>query len=150
MRLPALSLLLVLPALAEGRGKEERILRSWEAASPAERRGMRATLAEVEAAHRFTDARPILVPFEGRLWAVERLFLDVLEPARLLVTDLVADPRSLGGATGTLFTLEPDADSLSVLLSASTLRRPYRSVRQPNGNLLILDLLATNPTGRAG
>lgn len=76
--------------------------------------------------------------------------IDVLDPTRLVVTDLVADPRGLGGATGTLFTLEPDADSLSVLLSASTLRRPYRSVRRPNGNLLILDLLATNPTGRAG
>jgi len=75
-------LLLLLSASAHATPAErEAILSRWEGAAPDERRGLRVLLDEVEQQRRFADARPILVPFEGGLWPLERLFGEIMEPA---------------------------------------------------------------------
>jgi len=85
---PILSLLLLMqaglpaaPGEPEGRREEAAILARWDRADPEERRCMRGLLSQVDRQRRFADARPILVPFLGTLWPLERIFGELLEPA---------------------------------------------------------------------
>jgi len=74
-----------------GREAERVILRAWDSADAAERCAMLSRLRAIEHARRFVDARPVLVPFEGRTWTLDGLFGEVLEPALDTPTTVPAD-----------------------------------------------------------
>jgi len=74
-------LLLLLPAIAAERDSEAELLRRWAAAGPEERRRLIAVIDRIERARRFSEARPVLIDFDGHAFPLAELFTTVLEPA---------------------------------------------------------------------
>jgi hypothetical protein len=53
----------------------------WERSGPDDRRRIEAVLEPLERARRFSDARPVLVRLDGRVYSLAELFSRVLDPA---------------------------------------------------------------------
>ncbi len=85
MRGTAAFALLALVARADPPGapepEEALLLGGWADADPDARRRLLLRLDEVERAHRYAAARPVLVDFRGRLVPVAEIFERILEPA---------------------------------------------------------------------
>lgn len=63
-------------------------------------------------------------------------------PARLLLTDVDADPKGLGGHPGTIFSIDPESGEARVVAEFGEFRDPIDVMADPDapGGLLVLDL----------
>jgi hypothetical protein len=115
-------LLLLLPAAAAERDSEAELLERWAAADPDERRRLAVVLDRLERARRFSEARPVLVEFDGRALPLAELFAEYLEPA------LRTAPQPTSGDDPGLTTIHIQAlTALGALRGAYAPPRPART-----------------------
>jgi len=122
-------LLLLLPSAAAERDSEAELLERWAAAGPDERRRLGAVLDRFDRARRFSEARPVLVEFDGRVFPLAEIFTDCLEPA------LRTPPQPQSGDDPGL--LEIHGRALAALGALRGAYAPPRPVRTGTLNLLL-------------
>jgi hypothetical protein len=122
-------LLLLLPATAAERDSEAELLKRWAAAGPEERRRLSAVLDRLERGRRFSEARPVLIDFDGHAFPLAELFTEVLEPA----LRTAPQPQSEGDPG----LLEIHGRALAALAALRGAYAPPRPVRTGTLNLLL-------------
>lgn len=125
----AVLLLVLLPATAAERESEAALLKRWAAAGPDERRRLSSVLDRIERARRFSEARPVLIDFDGRAYPLAELFTKILEPA------LHTAPQPQSEDDPGL--LEIHGRALSALAALRGAYAPPRPVRTGTLNLLL-------------
>jgi hypothetical protein len=122
-------LLLLLPATAAERDSEAELLKRWAVAGPEERRRLGAVLDRLERARRFSEARPVLIDFDGHAFPLAELFTGILEPAlRTAPQPQSEDDPGL---------LEIHGRALAALAALRGAYAPPRPVRTGTLNLLL-------------
>jgi hypothetical protein len=101
----------------------------WERGGPDERRRIEAVLDPLARARRFSDAGPVLVTLDGRVYALAELFSEVLDPA------LETPPEPQGGED--LGLTEVHRRALGALEALRARYAPPSPVRTGTLNLLL-------------